>query len=533
MALTIRWNASLSAMLRIGAIGIVAALWPAYMCQSAQTLPPQEESPTVQALQLLRGAVTSASYFSPEEQADLLLDASNAAVNLDRGDAIQWALKLLNDAQKIAPGHYRAAMQKNALVTLARLDPEKAAELYMQQDDPPVPRLAEDIRAYGTQSLFPALWAKRGVASLDQIRQISNWLGSTGEYPHPAIAIIIKKLNEKNPERANDLFIEAVSYLGRGPDFSGTNRHYVDFLLQTCTIPQPSALRLGIQKGLDAIEHAEEASKNSSKKTTFFYQVNTSKGSFEIHSQSSYLVFRLANIAAAVDPRWPDQIREHFSDLKSFPSLSPSDPVTVSAAASSDPNNGGSAASALGRSLAMQLPSIAQTDPQRAMDEAYKIGDPTERSIAIASILPFYARTNSADGLTWLGRLEKMAEAQPPGEPKLRLLVQLAEDQFALQKEAAGLVTAQHGFDLGAELFAEGMEADPGKMAYTIPGFDPLLELSKTMAENSTVRADGLAQIMRVKNEILKARMEIAFAGGIGQGSSGTISANAAASSTN
>lgn len=483
--------------------------------QAAQSNTAPEERPSDQAIRLLRAAVASAEHFPAEERADLLLDASRAALNLERGDAAHWALELFGETQKMTPGHYRAAMQKNALVTLAQVDPLKAADMYTLQDDPPQPRLPEDIRAYGTQVLFPALWSRQGLASLDRIKQISVWLGSTGEYPYAAIGGIVKDLNAKNPEMATDLFMEAVSYLGRGPEFAGTPRHYVDFLLKTWTIPPSSALRVAIQKGLDMIERAQEQSRSEEKKTFHFYQLNTSKGPFEIHSEWTYLVYRLSVIAAAVDPHWPAQIREHFSELANLPSLAPSDPVTVAAAVSPDGSGSADVASALGQSLAMQLPAIAQTDPQRAMDEAYKIGDPTERFIAIASILPAYARISSSDQLNWLTRLQKIAEAQPPGEAKLRLLVQLAQDQFAMQKERDGLTTASHAFDLGEELFAAGMQANPGKMAYTMPGFDPLLDLCKAMAALPAARADGLDRVMHIKDEILQARMQIAFAAGI------------------
>src|SRR6266849_4392493 len=88
------------------------------------------------ALRLLDRAVQLAQTFGTWERADALLEAAEIAVRIDPARANAWSKQIFDLAGQMPLGQNRAAMQKNALRTLAITDSDTALKLYRKQDLP-------------------------------------------------------------------------------------------------------------------------------------------------------------------------------------------------------------------------------------------------------------------------------------------------------------------------------------------------------------------------------------------------------------
>ncbi len=199
---------------------------------------------------LLRQADMESRDFPVEERAGVLQSIAHASLSIDKTRALLWSKELFRTAHQLPLGQDRAAYQKNALITMARVNPLAAAALYKQQDNlrdwatDEIP--SEDIRSDRTRTLFPALWSARGKKSLPQIRDIALWLGDTGGYPYSGLTPIFSDIAKEDRNAATDLFLDAITYLPRGQDIRSTNRIFTDFLLlllcYKCGAPQKGQL---------------------------------------------------------------------------------------------------------------------------------------------------------------------------------------------------------------------------------------------------------------------------------------------------
>src|SRR5207245_2143651 len=75
--------------------------------------------------------------FSPEERADLLLDILDTPAGTSAENGKKWSLELFAISKnQLSPGPYRAAIQKNALVDLTKVDVLETVRLFRDQDTP-------------------------------------------------------------------------------------------------------------------------------------------------------------------------------------------------------------------------------------------------------------------------------------------------------------------------------------------------------------------------------------------------------------
>src|SRR6516165_4568855 len=171
-----KWRASMGGLRHWVTVLLIASMTAP--CAFAGAQPARKKPPQPDWLRFVNEAYTLSPNFSPEEKADLLLDMLDVPA-LSQEQKERWSLEIFSLATKdIRPSHYRAAMQKNALVALCKVNPEKAAALYTTQDTPEMWHqdvLMEDYRAFGARTLFPALWAQSRMASIPTIRSIANW----------------------------------------------------------------------------------------------------------------------------------------------------------------------------------------------------------------------------------------------------------------------------------------------------------------------------------------------------------------------
>src|SRR5258708_11017098 len=207
-----------------------------------------EKASSATPLALLEEAERLSRGFVPDDRASLLLESAQSALLVNKAKAQAWALQLFAFSRiSLEPGHYRQAMEKNALTVVAQVDPLRSAELFRQQDPPDVKEFPnEDVRAFAANTLFRALWEKKGRAALPKIEELANWLGSTGEYPYTAIGSVILELAKSDSKTAASLFASAISYLPRDPGYLVTNREFTTFILKMKPVVPASLLRQAI-----------------------------------------------------------------------------------------------------------------------------------------------------------------------------------------------------------------------------------------------------------------------------------------------
>ncbi|HLH39375.1 MAG TPA: hypothetical protein VKX39_09535 [Bryobacteraceae bacterium] len=471
-------------------------------------------TPPDPATELLREAYSIGMNFPPQERADLLMTLAYAAVGINRELVAPWSVELFYFADKnLPPDNNRAAIKKNALTALAQVDPNRAADLFTQLDLPPRPLASEDVRSFAARTIFAKLWeADGGIKSLEKIERLANWLGETGQYPYSAMAGIILKTAEKDQEKAADLFAEAQGFLQRDPGFPVTNKQFVeDFLLRTWKIPDKGILASAIASALASIERAEKSNHTSAKVEIF-----ASQGKVALHSEGDYLVYRLLPLVQALDAKWADQLRDKYKEAASAPNDSLDSPSPAAVAVSPDGSASDAAMrNALDRGTVARVSQLAASDPKRALQLALSISDPSERSIALASVFPTYAKIDAAGSDTGLEALSKQLDSMDSGIGKLQVMTALIEADFALKKNKDAVAMIGRAFDLGSELVARDLEANPGEMLYLAPGVDELTRITEDTAKRPSVKFDILQKVRRASPDLLRARLLVAAARGI------------------
>lgn len=467
---------------------------------------------------LVEEAYLTSRSLSPEERADLLLTLLETRAADDQKQREAWSLELFRiTTQELKPSHYRAAMQKNALVDLCKADPWKAAELYTTQDTPDMWNqevITEDYRAYGTRILFPALWTKGGMSSLPTIIKIANWIGDTGQYPYVEITPIIASVASVDKSSAESLASAAVKSFETHRGFINKHQEFVAFVLGIQNYVSIPLLKEAIEAELQALD---EDSKDSDR-AKFSIQAKSSKGTVQLNDQAEYVAYRLLPLINRIDADWADQIKQKYIALKYLPEA-PNGQMQLTGAVSLPGQNasGAEMSSAMDEHRLLQVTMLALSNPQQAEEIALGIQDPGRQAIALATLAPGFTASDPKKSEEWVAGSTAELGKMPAGEPKLQLIVALAKDALYSQKNARAGELFNKSFDLGEELFEEDARSNPGKMAYTTVGDQELAMLVEVFAKSRNFRATTTGRVREVRNDVLRARLLVAAAKGVGE----------------
>jgi hypothetical protein len=243
---------------------------------------------------------------------------------------------------------------------------------------------AEDYRTYAATALFPALWSKLHSESLGTMDSIAGWLGSTGEYPYTAIANLILEIFPIEPTRAQQFFLQGMRLFRSGKTFPDSNRMYVDFLIKTKNIPNPSMLREAIQQAVDAIDHPSPL--RPRKEYGLRY---TKTGLRAFVSEEDYLLSRLLPLIKESNEMWFMDVMKSHPSLRGDEGISEGSSRTAVGALVKDtgiPQR--RVREAMDTMQIRRAVDIARTDPKQAFAIVNAISSPQLRDIGLASILP-------------------------------------------------------------------------------------------------------------------------------------------------
>lgn len=494
--------------------GIVVALITSNV--AGQGGPCESNAPS--PLDLLTQAYSASSHFAPEDRAAILLTAVHRAQPLSKEYARRWSTELFWLAKQTT-GDDRAAMEKNAIVELSAIDPEMAAELFMQQDTPVMVDGSEDTRPYAAEVLFPALWSGSGVRSIQTITHLADWTGSTGQYPYLAMSDIIARVSRKEPRLAQELYLSAVQAFRQDAGFASTNSLFVDFILKTRMVPTADLLGTAVASAVSKLQESDTDKGAEGGKTgpVFRIEIEINQRTLTFASQSEALLFRLLPLIKHVNPNLARSILDKRDKLRSYGDVPQDAEYTIHAvrADTSDAPSGTAIQEALDRSRLREIIELAKTNPDAAASNVNRLSSPSVRDLALASILPQVTDANLKEAASIISELESKLKSMKPSAVKLRLEVRLATAYLQLRRTADARMAVTRAFDLGQELFAQDRLAHPGAKVYTVIGFDDLIELTETIASKGAEPWNFLQSIRLVSDEVLRSELLVFFAGGL------------------
>jgi len=438
-----------------------------------------------------------------------LLVGADGSVSRER--AVDWATELFNVASLTG---LPASTQEGALIALARLDTDRAVQLFRRQVLPPE-GASEDARTYAALALFPSLWARDGKDSILTIEDLAAWLGSTGEYPYRAVGTVIPELAKVDQLLGRKLFFEAIRYFGIERKFPGSNRAYVDFLVSVSGMPHDEVFRSAVAKAVEAIEKSNPPPGQKA----IQMEVRTAKGTEVFFSEREYLLYKLLPLIQELDAKWYERVVESKPALRgrSAPSGNNSTQFENGAILRADEPalSPMRVREALDSGLIARAVEVSRTDPKAAFSIASAILTPHMRDIALASILPRYSDVDRDQSAGTLKELQKRADSMQASPAKLALEVKLTDALFALNLESEAIALSQKAMDLGLEMFSLDRISHPGKLPFGTQGFDSLLDLAGILGRRLG-SAEAEQQIRQVRVDALKACMLAVFARGLG-----------------
>lgn len=463
--------------------------------------------PTLSPKRLLIQGYILGTRFVPEERAFLYVRLGEAATEIQPELATLLAEEVFDLTLQLPRTHNRLAMQKNAVLSLAKVDPDRAFELF-ERIDLPYPGsdgyVTEDVRADGARKLFAELWRRRGPGALEKLRAQAQHLGNTGQYPYLAMAPIISDVARSSPLLAQSLFTEAVESYGRGDRVRLSDQEFASFVRQMWeVVPRPSsveALRILVERLL-------RRTKTPTNETVLM-RAYTEKGVSQFHSSEDFLLFELLPLIRQTDPEWARRIVEGRPALAEAPPMASSsgrmEGVVIRGRASpaelSAMTNRG-----MERSRLHDIEETAQNDPETTLGLSMSLTSPDIRSVALSRVALALSSSADARAREVADQAKNLIDGIQDKGGKVRALVALAETAANIGDSKTFRESVKKAFDLGTEIFQQDLDVHPGKAAIFATGFDDLARLTAVAVRFD--RDTTLQYLASLRNEQLRAHL--------------------------
>lgn len=464
-----------------------------------------------QAERLLVDSYLSGMNLAPQEHAFLLVTLSSAAAKIQPSLCKLWSKELFKLSFKLPMNWNRVAYEKNALVALAAVDPIGAFELFGQIDTPiPTPSgdLPEDLRADAANTVFVQYWKSKGPAGLEQLRSEAAHLGDTGQYPYMAMAAIlvdVSKTNDNSHLAASALFGDALAYYGRGSSFGTEDYDFIAFLEEVWDLVSHNLRQQGLELAVKRLVQKSKPREGE----VFSGQVSSKSGVAQFESEAQQELYELLPRIREINPKWAQTLVEEH------PFLAQTEAGTNKASSSGAAviYSGSEAQSGQLAALRGQASQLAQFSAAMAAassnpDEALRVAnalDLGQKSQVHAQIAATLAVEQADRASKLMQQTERSLDSIADQVVKFKVLVNLGSAAAALQDSKTFHDIFGRGISLGVELFAEDMQAHPGKLAYqtaTFPGLGRLIQLGIGVDAKLTV-----PRIERIEDDALRANL--------------------------
>jgi hypothetical protein len=377
-------------------------------------------------------------------------------------------------------------IQMSAMMAISQNDLDRALQMLSEM---PAQRprsdgsMSPDIRGAAAAMLFTRAFSKEGMVSVEKLQASARQMGENGFYPYMAVAQLLRGVGEKDKDRAQSIAMDAVAFINRRP-LSGLESQQVTMFLQSARefIPRPMMKEILDRVVKDALEAAKH-----SDGTQVAASFQTEDGqSAQLNSMATLMIFQLMPMIRDVDPDWAKQLEDQSEELKRVAALMGSGQRTsimIGARNGGPTGPNGNQRDFRDELQAMSVDELAARDPQRAMETAQAIKDPTVRVAAIARASA--AGTDEAAKEKALKDAnDALAQATDPRD-KLTILSGLAQAQASLNDDDGLAVTLQQSFNLADDMFRRSVDKTPDGGAWMRPGVQAATSMVRGIARKS------------------------------------------------
>lgn len=176
-----------------------------------------------------------------------LSELTEASVGLvPKNELEAWCIEMFREAFQI-PGWDGVALEKQALVPLAKVNPDLAIHHFEQVQDPRPGfdgDFREDVRSQSAKKIFEPFWdeAKKAnlsdkeiLARVETMRKRARHFGATGSYPYVAMSWLASELakssSSEQQKAAVDIIAEATQFFKNEPvKFRNRNHEFLKLL---------------------------------------------------------------------------------------------------------------------------------------------------------------------------------------------------------------------------------------------------------------------------------------------------------------
>lgn len=417
---------------------------------------------------LLKESYALGDDFVPAERAFHLFYLADTASRVAPKLSSPWANELFQLTFRLAPSWNRVALQKNALIVMARSDPAKAFQLLGKVDADIPPDGAEDLRAHGARSVFAAYWKLKGDVSAAEIRREARHIGDTGLYPFGATAPIIGDLLRKKVEEGKEWFQEAISYRRRGSLIKTADTEFSE-LLNAIWDVLPGSLR---QEALDAAISGLEPKAKPEEGSSYRARTHSGKSFEEFDNRQLHILYDLLPkvretnqaLAAQLIRDYPVLAHAQYSKPPEF-----SEEVVIRGI-DETPEGRVRAASVEHKIMERQrlwyIQKTAKSDSAAALQAANGFSDPAVRAEAFSIIAGIIGPRDHDRARKLIQRAYLEVDRITDRSEEIRALASVSEAAVVWAPSRSAQLILKRGLDLGVEMFGEFAETHPATPAY-------------------------------------------------------------------
>ncbi len=419
-----------------------------------------------------------------EDRLYLLGVLSYAAGEIEPSLCRQWSEELFALSFKLPLDWTRVAHEKNALVSLAAIDPARSFQLLHTVDNPvamPDGSMPEDVRADAATYIFPAYWkAGHTARKLQSIGTQAERLGNTGQYPYLAVFPILKETFKTNEGESYSIFYKALGYYRLG---SKSEREDEDFVeaLDALWPALPDELKHAALSVAVARLTSDQAKTYPG--SVYSARVATSQGSATINNRALLQLYRLLPRVRELNAKWADQLVASYPLQGDKPSTNPN---IVSSGEMTIKFDASRTTSAQIQALTQQASAMAQyssamdlalTDPSRASLLSASFSD-WQQVALLAQEATGYATSDPRKAEELLKQASSQLDSLKDPTGRFNATVMVTQAAVALKETALAAKTLADGFDLGGELSDEQTESRVNLPAYDTRYFNGLEQLT-------------------------------------------------------
>jgi hypothetical protein len=307
--------------------------------------------------------------------------------------------------------------------------------------------------------------------------------------------MLLRQVKSKDPERAQSLATDAVSFYPRLEHSSTSNQQFVMFLRQSQDLVSKALMKDTLQQVVkDSVDAAKDA-------TPLTASISDDAGhSARVSNASALALIQLNLLARKSDPEWEKKLEEQYSQLKDAANLIASangagQRLNIGLSVGKDGKPAPPNSAMQDQMTSMQIDDLPSADSQRKLAMSQQIQNPATRAAVNAGIAGDLAATDPEQANALLKQTrEALADASDPAD-KLRILVGLAQAQISMKDFNNFVPTLARAYAMGEQVFRAGVDKNSDAAAFTQPGFDSLSRLTRL-----AVRFDQTASLASVDN---------------------------------